>query len=145
VSNALSRTVRRLAADQRLRFLVVGGVNTLVGLAAFSAFELTIGRYLGQFGYLASLLFSYAIGITVAFTLHRKFVFKVRGNVLVDLGRFVLANMVGLGFNTLILPLLVTVSGLPPIIAQAISAFIVAIASYFMHKHFSFRRKAEAH
>jgi len=49
---------------------------------------------------------------------------------------------VGFGLNAVILPVMVETTGLDPIIAQAITAFIVAIASYLLHKNFSFRRKS---
>jgi len=145
VSNALVRTVRQVLADQRIRFLIVGGLNTVIGYSLFALFQVTFGRYLGEFGYLVSLILSYAIAMGVAFVLHRKFVFQVQGNLWVDLGRFVLTNLVGFGLNAAILPLMVVTTGWDPLIAQALTAFLVAIASYLLHKHFSFRRKAQAH
>lgn len=140
MQNAVRRGITTVANDQRFRFLVVGGINTLVGWSLFALFELLFGSRIGRFGYLVSLVLSYAIGICVAFVLHRRFVFKVQGNTLVDFGRFVLTNLVGFGLNALILPLIVETTGLMPIIAQGLSAFIVAIVSYFGHKYFSFRR-----
>jgi putative flippase GtrA len=132
--------IKALFQDQRLRFLIVGGINTLVGYSLFVLFEhLFAGRF-GQFGYMVSLISSYAIAMIIAFILHRKFVFKVHGKLLLDFGRFVLSNMVGFGLNAVILPVMVTLTGKAPVIAQAITAVIVAIAAYFMHKYFSFRR-----
>jgi len=143
VFEKLAESAKRVLADQRVRFVIVGGINTVLSFALFTLFQLTVGRYLGRFGYLASLVFSYAIAMCVAFVLHRKYVFKVKGNTLVDFGRFVVTNAVGMGLNAIILPLMVEGSGLDPIISQAITQFLVAIASYLLHKHFSFRRKAE--
>ena len=131
-----------LFKDQRIRFLIVGGINTLVGFTFFALFDFLIGDALGRFGYMVALVGSYAVAIGVAFVLHRRFVFHVHGKVLLDLGRFVLTNMVGFGLNAVILPTLVTLTGLVPVAAQAITAFLVAIASYFLHKYFSFRRSA---
>ncbi|MCL1801815.1 MAG: GtrA family protein [Promicromonosporaceae bacterium] len=129
-----------LVRDQRIRFLLVGGFNTVLGYSLFALFDFLIGDSLGEFGYMLALVLSYALAMTVAFFLHRKFVFRVKGKLLLDFGRFVLTNMVGFGLNAVILPLMVTITGLIPLIAQAITAFIVAIASYLLHKHFSFRR-----
>ena len=145
MSAALRQKVNILLADQRIRFVIVGGINTVLGFSLFALFEITLGRYLGEFGYLVSLVMSYAVAICVAFVLHRRFVFRVQGKLWLDFGRFVLSNMVGLGLNALILPLMVIATGLPPIAAQAITTGFVTIASYLMHKHFSFRRKAETH
>lgn len=140
VSNPVVVAASKLLADQRIRFLIVGGINTALGFGSFALFELAIGRYLGRFGYMVSLLMSYAFAMSIAFVLHRRFVFKVRGNLWVDLGRFIVTNLVGLGLNAVLLPALITVTGWDPIIAQGLTVFIVALASYLLHKHFSFRR-----
>jgi len=123
---------------------MVGGFNTLMGWSLFALFQTLFGNYLGRFGYLVSLVSSYAIGVCVAFFLHRKFVFQVQGNAWIDFSRFVLTNLLGFGINALVLPLLVESTGLDPIIAQAITTMFVAVVTYLLHKHFSFRRSEPA-
>ena len=145
VSNSVVRLANRLLADQRIRYLIVGGINTVIGLGGFTLLELTISNYLGRFGYLFSLVASTAVAVCIAFVLHRKFVFRVRGKVWLDFGRFVLTNAAGFGINALVLPLLVEAVHLQPIIAQFITAVVVVILNYFGYKYFSFRRKAESH
>ena len=135
--------LHKLLAEERVRFLIVGGVNTLLGYGLFVAFEVTLGRYIG---YLGSLYASYAIAIVVAFVLHRRFTFRVSGtgSVMVDFLRFVSVHVVALLINTAALPLLVEVFGLPPIVAQAIVVVVTTLVSYFGHKFFSFRRGTKA-
>jgi len=139
--NPLVKASNRLWADQRIRFLIIGGINTAIGLAFFTLFEIAFGHYLGFLG-TVSLVLSYAFAIPIAFLLHRKFVFRVRGNAWIDFGRFVLTNLLGMGLNLVLLPLIVVVTHIDTVIAQPIAQVIIVFVTYFIHKHFSFRRKA---
>ena len=134
-------TLAALVADERVRFLVVGGINTVVGYALFAVLQITAGHVIG---YLGSLYGSYLLAVTLAFVLHRRFTFRVEGtgNRLVDFLRFASVYVVSLAANTLVLPLLVELAHLDPLVAQAISVVVTTIVSYFGHKYFSFRRGA---
>jgi putative flippase GtrA len=131
--------MRRFFADEKARFLLVGGTNTVVGYGLFVVFELTIGR---TFGYLVSLYLSYVIAVALAFLLHRRFTFRVSGtgNAGLDFTRFASVYVVTLAINTAALPLLVELVGLTPLVAQAIVVMLTTAVSYFGHKYFSFRR-----
>ena len=132
----------RLIRDQRVAFLIVGAVNTAVGFGWFVLFELTIGRLLGQFGYLATLACAHVASVLCAFVLYRRFVFRVRGHVIRDLLRFELVYLVSLGINFVLLPVLVQFAHIPPIPAQALIVFVTTLVSWFGHRGFSFRRSA---
>lgn len=131
--------VGRLLSDQRIRFLAVGATNTLVGYLIFGALTLWVFGAV-PFGYLISLVISYAISITLAFWLYRTFVFPVKGRVVTDFLKFVSVYLVAIGLNALLLPLFVEVVGLNPLVAQAISLVLTTLLSYFGHKYVSFRR-----
>jgi len=133
---------KRLLADERVRFLIVGGINTVVGYALFVAFELTLGGYIG---YLGSLYASYVLATGLAFVLHRRFTFRVNGtgNVLLDFLRFASVYVVSLAINTVALPILIELAGMNSLAAQAIIVVVTTLVSYFGHKLFSFRRAAE--
>lgn len=126
-----------LVRDQRIAFVLVGVVNTVVGYGWFVFFEFTIGRY---WGYLASLAFAHVFSVLCAFMLYRRLVFRVRGHVWRDLGRFELVYLVSISINFALLPLLVEVGQLPPLLAQASIIFVTTLISYFGHSRFSFRR-----
>lgn len=130
----------RLIRDQRVVFLIVGVVNTAVGFGWFVLFELTVGRLLGGFGYLATLACAHVASVLCAFVLYRRFVFRVRGHVLRDLLRFEMVYLVSLGINFVALPLLVELAHLVPIAAQALIVFVTTLVSWFGHRGFSFRR-----
>ena len=129
----------RLVADQRIRFLAVGGFNMVLGYLTFSALTLWVFHEV-RFGYLLSLVCSYAIGISVAFVLYRRLVFKVQGRVVRDFVRFVTVYAVSIGINAVVLPVLVEVAGVPPLAAQAVVVLITTLLSFVGHRSFSFRR-----
>ena len=132
-----------LLRDQRLLFLIVGGFNTAFGVVAFVGLQLTLGQRLH---YLVVLLVAHVVTVLAAFGLHRRFVFQVSGtgSVLLDLVRFESVYLGVLGLNLVALPLLVEVAGLGVIPAQLLFGAVMAVVSWFGHKHFSFRRPGTA-
>lgn len=127
----------RLLARPEIRFLIVGGLNTAVGLVAFALLYLWWGDVLH---YLGALIIAYTIGSALGFVLHRRFVFRVRGRVLLDLVRFVGVQAASLALNSLLLPVLVEVVGLPVLPGQVVALALVVVATYFGHTWISFRR-----
>ncbi|MFV0493591.1 GtrA family protein [Mycobacterium sp.] len=137
----------RLVQDQRMAFLAVGIINTIVGFSIFVVCSETVGQSVdGRFGTVAGALvtvgISHLLGVLFAFVMHRRFVFRVRGHVLRDLARFESIYLTGLGINAVALPLLVE-SGMHRIPAQAIIIATTTLLSWFGHRHFSFRRSAD--
>ena len=133
-----------LLRDQRVAFLIVGGINTVFGFAVFIAADLTVGRVVDAnagpiLGSLVVLAISHVLGVLFAFVMHRRFVFKVTGHVWRDLARFESVYLVSLGVNAVLLPLLVQF-GFERIIAQGLIVFVTTIISYVGHRYFSFRR-----
>jgi putative flippase GtrA len=131
----------RVVRDQRVAFLIVGAINTVVGYLAFAGFQLTMGQ---QWGYLAALVGAHVVGVLVAFVLYRFLVFRVRGHVLADLWRFETVYLSALAVNFALLPVLVEVAHLNVYLAQALIMFVTAAMSWVGHKNYSFRRKSSS-
>lgn len=134
----------RFVQDQRVAFLIVGGINTVVGMGLFVAFSLTIGevvdRRFGRVaGALATVVIAHVLSVLFAFVMHRRFVFRVQGHILRDLTRFWSVYLAAGAINLVALPVLVEL-GLQRIPAQAMIVASTMILSYFGHRHFSFRR-----
>lgn len=123
---------------REIAFLVVGATNLLIGLALFA---LLLHLFGDRMHYLGILGLTYAISITSAFALYRRFVFKVKHQVLVDFVRFCIVQMGGVVVNGVALPLFVEAFGLPVLPAQIVSLGIVVVMNYVGHRWFSFRRK----
>lgn len=135
--------ITRLLNDGRVRFVIVGGINTVIGYGLFALLYSLVGD---EIGYLGSLYISYGFATLVAFVLHRRFTYKVAGtgSAFVDFLRFQSVYVVLLLFNTVALPILVEIVGLHPLVAQAIVITITTVMSYAGHKWFSFHRHQSA-
>jgi len=130
----------RLVRDQRVAFLIVGGMNTAIGAVWFLLFLWFFPR--GPAGYLGALVCAHVAAVLCAFVLYRRLVFRVSGHVFRDLARFELVNLSTLGFNFATLPVLVEVLGWPVLLSQFGIAGVTVIYSWFAHRGFSFRRSA---
>ncbi|WP_205877819.1 GtrA family protein [Mycobacterium camsae] len=140
----------RLIHDQRVAFLVVGGINTVVGFGIFVACSVTVGdlvdrRYGTVAGSLVTVGISHVLSVLFAFVMHRRLVFRVRGHVLRDLVRFESVYLTTFGLNAVSLPVLVEF-GVQRVLAQALLFVPILVLNYFGHRYFSFRRSAaDAH
>ncbi len=128
----------RLIRDQRVAFLIVGGMNTVIGAVWFVLFLWLLPQ--GTVGYLSALLGSNTAAVLSAFVLYRRFVFRVSGHVLRDLARFELVNLSTLSVNFAALPLLVEVFGWPVLLSQLVITGATVVYTWFAHRGFSFRR-----
>ena len=129
-------------AGRPLRFLVVGGINTLFGLAFYPALQWTFPPLVRH--YMIALLIAQIVSLLFAFLLHKLFVFRTRGNVVAEFVTFCSFYLAIYAINWAALPLLVEVVGLAPWLAQF--GFVVAtvIGSWFFHSRLTFRDPVRA-
>ena len=123
--------------NEKIRFLLVGGINTVLGLLLFYLVQFFIGKYIT---YIGSLLTTHLMVSTIGFILYRKYVFKVTGNLLVDFFRFQSVYSVSLISNLVILPVLVSGFHWNVYVAQTLTIAAVTVVSFLGHKLFSFQR-----
>lgn len=129
--------IRKAWLNDKIRYLIIGGYNTVVGYCVFAALWLLWGQ---QIHYIGVLVLSHVISVTNAFFAYRILVFRKKGDAWSDFGRF---NMVYLGafiFNLIALPILIEGAGLHPLVAQALLVIVTVVASYVLHRRFSFRQ-----
>ncbi|MEW1738925.1 GtrA family protein [Nocardia beijingensis] len=131
----------RLVRRQEVAFAVVGMVNTGLGMALTVLWLAVLGDRAPAA--LAPAL-AYAVSVVVAFVLHRTLVFRVRGRAARDFVAFVAVNSGGLALNMVLLQLGVSVLHLPSIPSAVGVMALVAGASFFGHRHISFRRTSAA-
>ncbi|WP_083863364.1 GtrA family protein [Nocardia exalbida] len=127
----------RLVRRQEIAFAVVGVVNTGLGMALTVMWLAVLGNRAPAA--LAPAL-AYSISVVVAFVLHRTLVFRVRGRLMRDFAAFVAVNSGGLVLNMVLLQLGVSLLHLPSIPSAVAVMALVAGASFFGHRHISFRR-----
>lgn len=131
---------KKEALAETLRFLAVGGFNTFLGFGLFALLQFLVGDQIGE---VLVLLLAHLGASTIAFILHRRVTFRVSGNILVDYLRFQTVFVIPIGINLVILPFLTRIVGINVYVAQALITVMTVLISYFGHKYFSFRRKAE--
>lgn len=143
-------SAQRAQLWQVARYLLVGGFNTVSGYALFVGLNYGLRSY-GIYGSEIASLASNIIAITVAFLGYKWFVFRTRGHYLREWLRCLSVYGSSMLFSLIMLPPLTlllrrwfgptqTASNL----AAAILTAVTVVASYFGHKHFSFRRPQSA-
>ncbi|RJQ33035.1 MAG: GtrA family protein [Actinobacteria bacterium] len=121
--------------EQKIKYLFVGGWNTIFSFAVFSFFYFAFHKVVH---YIVILVVNYIIGITNAYICYKIFVFKTKGNYLKEYLKFYVVYGMAFAINAVTLPFAVEILKLSPIIAQAGIVLITVCISYTGHKHFSF-------
>ncbi len=125
----------------KLRYLVIGAWNTLVGYGIFAGLYLAFSQ---ATGYVTIAVVSHVLAVTHSFATQRWIVFRSSGNVSWEFFRFHITHLASLAIGVLGLSLLVEIAHLAPLVAQALITVFVVFASYFLHQHFTFRKAGNA-
>ncbi|MCX4094403.1 GtrA family protein [Nocardia sp. alder85J] len=140
VSEQAAPGLLRLLRRQEIAFAAVGGGNTLLGMVLTVFWLKVLGP---SWPPAAAVVLAYCLSILAAFVAHRTLVFRVRGHLWRDFARFIVVNSGGLLLNTVGVQLAVGSLHLPDTPATVVVMGVVAVASYFGHRYFSFRRAPE--
>lgn len=127
-----------IAHEQKIRYLIIGGWNTVFGYGVFAALYFWLE---GSIHYLVILSISYVLSITNAYIGYKFFVFQTKGNIVREYLRFYVVYAAAFLVNLAILPLLVEIGDLNMYISQALVTMLTIIGSYILHKNFSFKGK----
>lgn len=125
-----------MLSDEKLRYLAVGGWNTLAGCAIFALFYFLLAD---RMHYLAIAVLSHVVAVGNAWISYRRLVFRSRAPLLPEYLRFNVSSLTVLAANIALLWLLVDAAGLHPITSQVFAVVFTVIAGYLIHKRFSFR------
>ena len=122
--------------ETKVRFLLVGALNTVVGLSVFPLLFFLIPPE--EIQYLYILTISHLICISFSFVTNKLLVFQTSGNHMSELTKFILFHILNFLMNLVMLPLLVEVAGMHPVWAQALFTSAVIMTSYFWHSRITF-------
>lgn len=122
--------------DRRIRFILVGGYNTVFSFILFCALEYLIGNDLQP---IWILLITHIISIFNSFLSLRIFVFASKNNLLQEYLKVNAVYCIYFIVNAFLLFAFNDLLHLNVILAQFLSVLILTIGVYFAHKHFSFR------
>lgn len=128
----------------KIKFLVVGGWNTLFGFLAFVALYKVFRKLfsIDYFAYTSAQILGTFLAVINAYIGHKYFTFKsnVKGRKMVfEFLRFSLTYGLTFLISLILMPLLVEVIKIKPIIAGIFINLIVITASYIAHSRFSFK------
>ena len=131
--------------QQFVRYILVGGFNTVFGYGVFALLN-WLTRGLGTYNYLYAAVLGNLIAITVAFLGYKWFVFRTRGNYLVEyircFGVYGSSALIGLAGLSILVPILRRNLHHPeqaPYIAAALLTMVTMVFSFLGHKKISFR------
>lgn len=129
--NLSARSVNEFA-----RFIIVGGLCYLLGLALLYFFTEKLG-----FHYLASLVIAMLILSAIGWALNRNWTFRSSDpQWLSEAKRYLAANVAAWMIAFALMALLVSGLGVNYLLANAVVAAMMAIVNFVLHRRWSFRQ-----
>ena len=125
-------------SSEKFRFLAVGAYNTLFGYVAFALLYTWLEN---ELHYLVVAVIAHFIAVINAFLAHRVLVFRAHGAVLREFLRFNVTTLGNLAGGLVLMALLVSFGGWHPLLAQAVVLAVSVVASYFVHKLYTFAHR----
>jgi len=133
LENKLKSLITVLLSHETIRFIVVGGINTLLSYLVY-AVSIFVGCH-----YILAQTLSMVISLIVSFLLHKNFTFKAKGYSFAEILRFLAVYAVSIGLSYALLAILVDLLNFNKYIAGLSPIVICAIISYIGHKKVTFR------
>ncbi len=135
---------------EKLRYLLVGGFNTVLAYALLNALDWLFGcvnkKY--ELGLVpeavanVALLLQYVITVNISVLTMRYYVFRSTGNWKKEFAKAWSVYIFLYLINAPIMTLLMVIFGLKTWVAQGIYLIFSTIITFFLHKYFSFRKKS---
>lgn len=122
---------------QKLRYLLVGGFNTVTAYLIFVLLYLLLN---GQ--YMLSVILQNIISINISVFTMRYYVFQSRGDIMKEYLKASGVYVYLIGFNLAWLYVFVTTLEVNALVAQACYLVVSVTMTYFLHKYFSFSKKS---
>lgn len=125
---------------ERMRYLLVGGWNTLFGLTTFWALH---HLFFERAPLLVILVATNILSVTQAFLAYKLLVFRTRGRWLEEYLRCYVVYAGTSVLTFVAVPLLVNYLGVNPVLANTAIMMVAIAVSFIGHKRFSFARDCE--
>ncbi len=142
---------------EKVRFLVVGAVNTVIGYLLFLSLlallttpikslessSSWVVAWLGSHYYLVIGWIGWVISVPISTATMKYFAFKRSGSFVKQWFRAYFIYLPSQGIGTVVLWFMVSVVGLTPALGSLATIFVTTIFSYVGHKYFTFRLPIE--
>lgn len=119
---------------QQIRFLLVGGCNTVLAYLLFIIFVTIM-----QIPYRLSLIIQYVLTVNISIFSMRYYVFRSRKHLRTEYFRAWRVYLLLLGLNYAFLFLLIDIADINTLISQGIYIVVSTIITFLLHKNYSFR------
>jgi len=117
-----------------LKFLIVGVLNSTVGLAV-----IFLAKWLGAMGDIAANLLGYGVGLTVSFALNRGWTFRHAGSAVPAALRFTAVIAVAYGLNLATVMLAIHGLHIDSYLAQAAGIVPYTALTFVSLRYYAFR------
>ena len=140
----LKNRITLVASDheKKIRFLIVGGVNTIVGLSIYPLLFIALSPF--GIGYLQVLILAQIPSVTFSFITNKYFVFRTKGNLKKEYLKFFTFYGFYFFLNMICLPIFVEILKINPIISQTLFSIAIIVTSYFWHNAITFKQSQES-
>jgi putative flippase GtrA len=119
---------------QLVRFSIVGGTGYVINLAVYSVLVQVVDLH-----YIPAAVLAFCVAVTNNFLLNRHWTFRATdGRASFQAPRFLVVSLIALGFNLLVLELLVGVAGVGKIPGQAAAILAATPLNFVGNKLWSF-------
>jgi dolichol-phosphate mannosyltransferase len=120
---------------QLVRFSLVGASGYVINLAVYSTLV-----YAFDVQYVIAAVLAFCVAVTNNFLINRSWTFKATdGRVTFQAPRFLIVSLLALGFNLLVLELLVGAFGVHKVVGQAAAILAATPVNFIGNKLWSFR------
>lgn len=122
----------RLNVDSKVfKFLLVGGLNTLLGFGLFPAVYWFMTDYRGH--YVWMLVVCHITNVSCSYFSNKYFVFRTQGNVAAEMTKFVSFHMAYFLLMLLLVHFFVEYAHFNPMVIQFSISIVVVISSFFWY------------
>ena len=126
-----------LKIDDKIRFVLIGGVNAAVSYVIFVLLILILGETHHQI----CVAGQWVLSSFISYLNQKFFVFNTRGNYIAEYLKCCSTWAVSYVLNVIILELLIRYLLKNVFVAQFISLFVVSVVTYILFKYFAFKEK----
>jgi putative flippase GtrA len=130
---------RRILHQRRWRYVLAGGVNTLVGLSVYPILWFLLHPM--AVNYLVILAIAQVVSVSFAFLTTKFYVFRTRGNHLKEAWKFASFHLLYFVADVVALRLLVENLHIAPIIAQTGISLVALVGGYVWHNRITFKHQ----
>jgi putative flippase GtrA len=123
---------------QLVKFGAVGGSGYVVNLAVYTTLVKAFGVH-----YILAAVLAFCVAVTNNFLWNRHWTFKAtEGHMGFQAARFLAVSVLALGFNLVVLELLVTAADMEKVLAQALAILAATPLNFIGNKRWSFGKPA---